>query len=142
MLVFYIEHQHLQVRVNAYTKLISKQQQINFFIMAEPTLQQVFGTGATQTATELIIAKSDLAALGLTASATNTAESLTVAVLLKAKEYLNDTNQATNGDIQITIEQSAFPQIVSRNSQNYRQITFNVDLQTIDTSFSIDPDNY
>ncbi len=108
--------------------------------MAEPTLQQVFGANATQTLNELVIAKSDLT--GLTASATNTAESLIVAILLKAKEYLNDTNQATNGDIQITVEQSAFPQIISRNSQNYRQITFNVDLQTIDTSFNIDPDNY
>lgn len=110
--------------------------------MAEPTLQEVFGANASQTTTTLTIAKADLVSVGLTASATNTAESLVVAILLKAKEYLNDTNQATNSDIQITVEQSAFPQIISRNSQNYRQITFNVDLQTVDNSFSIDPDNY
>ncbi len=110
--------------------------------MAEPTLQEVFGTNASQTATTLTITKADLTSVGLTASANNTAESLIVAILLKAKEYLSDTNQATNNDIQVTVEQSAFPQIISRNSQNYRQITFNVDLQTVDTSFNIDPDNY
>lgn len=110
--------------------------------MAEPTLQEVFGANASQNLTTLTITKADLASVGLTASATNTAESLIVAILLKAKVELNDTKQATNSDIQITVEQSAFPQIISRNSQNYRQITFNVDLQTIDNSFSIDPDNY
>ena len=53
--------------------------------MPEPTLTQIFGAGAAQTATVLTIAKADLAAVGLTASSTNTAESLFVALLLQAK---------------------------------------------------------
>ncbi|MBC1238712.1 hypothetical protein [Nostoc sp. 2RC] len=50
------------------------------------TLQQLFGVNATQTATELIIKKNDLAAVGLTPHTNNRAEQLVVAVLLKALE--------------------------------------------------------
>ena len=42
--------------------------------MPEPTLTQVFGANATQSAANITIAKSDLATVGLTASANNTAE--------------------------------------------------------------------
>lgn len=111
--------------------------------MSEPTLTQVFGANAVQDANTLTISKADLASVGLTANATNTAESLIVALLLKASSYLNETNQSnTNTDIQVTIANSGFPQIVVRNNANYRQITYNVNLQTIDNGFVIDPDNY
>jgi hypothetical protein len=110
--------------------------------MSEPTLQQVFGANVSQTATQLVITKADLAAVGLTPSATNTAESLVVALLLLAGSYLNDTNQDTNPDIQVTINQGTTPSIISRNNAIYRQISFDVQLQTIDTTTTIDPDNY
>lgn len=110
--------------------------------MAEPTLQEVFGANATQTSTELIISKTDLAAMGLTASSSNTAESLIVAIILQASSYLNDTSQDTNSDIQVTLNQGTTPSIISRNSLNYRQVTFDVNLQTPDLSTTIDPDNY
>jgi hypothetical protein len=110
--------------------------------MAEPSLTQVFGAGATQDSTTLTIQKSALTAVGLTASANNTAESLMVAITLLAASYLNETNQTNDPDIQVTIADSGFPQIVSRNSNQYRQITYNVNLQTVDTGFTIDPDNY
>ncbi|MFN6484627.1 MULTISPECIES: hypothetical protein [unclassified Nostoc] len=109
----------------------------------EPTLTQVFGANASQTSTDLVIKKSDLATVGLTASANNTAESMMVALLLLAALYLNTSNQdSTNTDIQLTIVDSDFPQIVTRNSTKYRQITYNVNLQTVDTGFTVDPDNY
>lgn len=111
--------------------------------MAEPTLQQVFGANAVQDATTLTISKADLAARGLTASTNNTAESLTVAILLQAGAYLTTANQdSVNTDIQVTIADSGFPQLVSRNSLQWRQITYNVNLQTPDSGFTIDPDNY
>ncbi len=110
--------------------------------MAEPTLVQVFGSGATQDASTLTIQKSALATVGLTASGTNTAESLLVAILLLAATYQNEANQTSNPDIQVTIADSGFPQIINRNSAQYRQITYNCNLQTPDTGFSIDPDNY
>lgn len=111
--------------------------------MPEPSLAQVFGANASQTATELIISKSDLASIGLTPSANNTAESLLVALMLLAAGYLSTTNQdSINPDIQVTIADSDFPQIVNRNSAKYRQITYNLNLQTIDSGFSVDPDSY
>lgn len=111
--------------------------------MPEPTLTQVFGTNATQTSTTLTISKTDLASTGLTASANNTAESLVVAILLQASNYLNSTNQtSTNTDIQVTIEDSGYPSITTRNNANYRQITYNVNLQKPDTGSTIDPDDY
>jgi hypothetical protein len=110
--------------------------------MAEPTLVQVFGTNASQTATELIISKTDLAAVGLTASSTNNPESLIVAILLQAKAYLNETSQETNPDIQVTIAENNFQTLVSRNNANYREATFAISLQTVDPTFTIDPDNY
>lgn len=108
--------------------------------MAEPTLQEIFGVNASQTATQLIISKADLAATGLTASANNTAESLAVAIMLLAATYLNPTNQeTTNTDIQVTIADLGFPSIVFRNNANYRQISYNVNMQTPDAAFGIDP---
>nr|WP_322709897.1 hypothetical protein [Nostoc sp. ChiSLP03a]MDZ8211042.1 hypothetical protein [Nostoc sp. ChiSLP03a] len=60
------------------------------------TLQQLFGVNAVQTTDELIIKKSDLSAVGLTATANNRAEQLLVAILLQAlsnfQGYLIDEN--------------------------------------------------
>ncbi|ARV63368.1 hypothetical protein BZZ01_32740 (plasmid) [Nostocales cyanobacterium HT-58-2] len=109
--------------------------------MAEPTLQQIFGEHATQTATTLTIAKSDLAITGLTASATNTAESLMSAIILLASKYLNEENQQTNADIQITIA-PGFDTLVNRNNQTYRQRSYTVEFQKVDTTSTIDPNDY
>lgn len=109
--------------------------------MAEPTIQQVFGAGATQNATTLTIAKADLAAVGLTASATNTAESLFVGLLLLARNTLTATNLDTNPDQSISIEDS-FDSLVTRNNQTFRQKTYSVNLQKLDTGATIDPDDY
>lgn len=111
--------------------------------MAEPTLQQVFGAGASQTATQLIISKADLTAVGLTASANNSPESMYVAILLLAKSALTETNQQTNPEQSVTITDSfGADTIVARNNQNFRQRTYNVNLQKLDTGFTIDPDDY
>lgn len=64
--------------------------------MAEPTLVDVFGANATQNATDLVIKKADLAALGLTASAANTAESLLISIILKAAAVLTEVNRLTD----------------------------------------------
>lgn len=112
--------------------------------MAEPTLVSIFGAGASQTSTVLTIAKADLSAVGLTASATNTAESLFVALLLLAKNSLTPTAQETNPDQSITVAQADFnfQTLVERNNQTYRQSTYSVNLQKLDTGNNIDPDDY
>lgn len=107
--------------------------------MAEPTLQQIFGAGATQTAGTLTIQKSDLA--GLTAAADNRGEQLLVAVILQAKSFLTATNQETNSEQSVTIEDS-FESLTPRNNQQYRQKTLALNLQKLDTSPGVDPDDY
>lgn len=109
--------------------------------MAEPTLTEIFGAGATQTATQLTVNKADLP--GLTASATNTAESLLVGILLKAKEKLTTVSQDANIEQNLTVEESSFSEtLIQRNNQTYRQKTLSVNLQKLDTSAGIDPDDY
>lgn len=110
--------------------------------MSELTLQQVFGAGASQTATGLTISKTDLVSMGLTASADNKAESLLVAILLLAKQQLTNDNLQVNADQSISIEESQFPALTIRNNQTYRQTTLSVNLQKLDISNVINPDDY
>lgn len=109
--------------------------------MAEPTLQQVFGANATQTATTLTITKADLSAVGLTQNANNTAESLFVGLLLLAKSYLTDASLNSNPDQSISIVDS-FDSLVTRGTNQYRQKTYSVNLQKLDAASGIDPDDY
>lgn len=113
--------------------------------MAEPTITQVFGAGAAQTATSITIQKADLASTGLTASGTNTAESLLTAIVLKAREHLTPTNFESNTDQSITIE-PGFNSIIQRvNSSGglteYRQFQYQFNAHTLDNSV-IDPDDF
>lgn len=107
--------------------------------MVELTLQDVFRAGATQTGTTLTIAKVDFPTL--TAAADNRAEQLFVALLLKAEAALTTTRQDTNPEQSITIEDS-FQTLITRNSQQYRQVTKSVNLQKLDVTAGIDPDDY
>lgn len=108
--------------------------------MAEPTLTEVFGASATQTATTLTITKADLT--GLTASATNTAESLLAAIIFKAQTVLTEANRATDfPNRNITIVNST-PQIVIQGSQNYRRDNLAISLYRLDAAGALDPDNY
>lgn len=110
--------------------------------MAEPTLTQVFGAGAVQDATTFTITKADLT--GLTASANNSAESLFVAILLKAKSYLTTVNYEANIDQSVVIETPGFnaQSLVTRNNAQYRQYSETVNLYKVDSSSAIDPDDF
>ena len=106
----------------------------------EPNITFVFGTNATQTATTLTITKADLP--GLTPSSTNTAESLLVGILLRAKTQLTPANQETNSEQSITIADGYTPSYAIRNSIQYRQDDITVSLQKPAGSLAIDPDDY
>lgn len=112
--------------------------------MAKPTLIQVFGAGATQSATTLTISKADLAATGLTASAINTPESLLIAILLLSKSQLTAANQDLNPEQSTIIAEQDFnfQELVPRNNVVYRQSTYTARFQAIDTNTTTDPDNY
>lgn len=109
--------------------------------MAEPTLIQVFGNGATQDANTLTISKADLVTVGLTVSANNTAESLVVALIKLWQLQLTATNQENNPEQGLTIE-TGFPTYVSRNDQQYRQDSKTINIQKLDTTTDVDPDDY
>lgn len=109
--------------------------------MAEPTLPSVFGLSATQSSTLLTLVKADFSTL--TASATNTAEALLVALILQWKSTLTPAAQATNADQSIRIEQGAESIVTDFNtSTKYIEIPFTLTLRKPYTSIAIDPDDY
>jgi hypothetical protein len=92
--------------------------------MAEPTLQDIFGAGATQTATTITISKSDLP---MTALAVNTGERVFAAMVKKAAGTLTTTNFGTNPDQSINIA-AGFDSIVFRSVNNVQTQNLNTQL--------------
>lgn len=109
--------------------------------MAEPTLQDIFGINATQNETTITLNKADLT--GLTPSATNTAESLYIAISLTAKNYLSEANFENNLDQSIYIEEG-LPSFLNRgdDSDRYRTDQLTINLAKIDNDSGINPDDY
>jgi hypothetical protein len=106
--------------------------------MSEPSITDIFGSGASQSGTSITISKADLAAVSLTASASNTAESLLAAILLLAKVNLTQANFDANIDQSITIL-PGFNSIIQRpnpsgSSTEYRQFQYNVNFHKLDNS--------
>lgn len=71
--------------------------------MAQPTLEQIFGTGAIQDADSVTIDKAALATVGLTANANNAAEALLNAIFRVAAKHLTAANLDLNPDQSIVI---------------------------------------
>lgn len=111
--------------------------------MAEPTLAAVFGANATQTSTDLVIKKSDLTGVGLTPSANNTAESLLLALNLKAQEALTEAARETNIDQSVALTDGFSPSITTRNNAVYLRNTISIEVDKELTGADvIDPDDY
>lgn len=114
--------------------------------MAEITLTQVFGAGAIQDATTLTILKSDLVAVGLTASANNNGESLLTAILKLASTNLTTENRDNNIDQSIVVDTDNTPVFTTRTSgtttNTYIRDTITVELDKLYGSTGIDPDDY
>lgn len=62
--------------------------------MPEPTIEEVFGSGATQSATSFTVQKAPLAEFGLSAGATNRAEGLFFGQVAVAAKNLTEANRA------------------------------------------------
>ncbi len=114
--------------------------------MAEPTLIQVFGTNATQTATTLTISKNDLVATGLTLADDIPAEKLLAAILKQAATTLSEENRDTNIDQSVAVSQSSIPSFTTRVNgtvtATYIRDSFTVELDKAYSSTGIDPDDY
>ncbi|MFM6726857.1 MAG: hypothetical protein ACKPJF_20875 [Dolichospermum sp.] len=111
--------------------------------MSEPTLTEVFGTGATQTTTTITISKSALATVGLTASSDNSAEAILAAILLIAKINLTETKFESNIDQSIVID-NGFKSTTIRGTNNVQYITdqLTVTLAKVDPLSPLDPNDY
>ncbi|MDZ8108983.1 MAG: hypothetical protein RM338_25625 [Nostoc sp. DedQUE12a] len=111
--------------------------------MAEPSLTAVFGANATQTSTDLVIKKSDLSGVGLTADANNSAESLLIAINLKAQEALTEDARDTNIDQSIALTDGFSPSITTRNNAIYLRNTISIEVdKLLEGADVIDPDDY
>ncbi len=118
--------------------------------MPEPTIPQIFGTGATRLASGastpsagLFIPDSALQGAGLATPNTASAEGHFAAVTLNAKTYLSQTNFDANTDQNIYLA-SGFSSFTTRgtNNDSYRVDQITTNLAKIDNSATIDPDNY
>ena len=107
--------------------------------MAEATLIEIFGAGATQTATSITILKASLPTL--TPIATNTAESLLAGILLQAKTTLTTTRRDSDTSQGIAIE-SGYDSLAYRGATAYYQAALSITLQKINSSTVIDADDY
>lgn len=111
--------------------------------MPKPSLAEVFGAGASQSAATITIAKADLMSIGLTASETNSAEALLAAILLKAKSYLTEAAFEANIDQSLYIS-TGFKSTTVRGTNNTQYVTdqLSVTLAKIDPQTPLDPDDY
>ena len=77
-----------------------------------PTISQVFGPGATQTATTVVIDKSWMTQYGLVPSADDTPEALLSAIVQKAAESLSEARRANNRNEQfVTVTYGGYDEI-------------------------------
>lgn len=110
--------------------------------MTTPSLSDVFGAGASQDAATLTIVKADLASVGLTASAGNTAQALFTALVLKAFAVLTEANRATDfANRKVTLLYGG-QDLVSQSDVNYRRDVYQVNLYKVTPLETVDPDDY
>lgn len=108
--------------------------------MAEPTLTEVFGAGATQSATTITILKADLQSTGLTPSASNKAEALFNAIVRRAASYLTPENLDLNPDQNVVI---SLPTVAvdNRFNNDYTVQNFTLGFQKLIADSTVSPDD-
>jgi hypothetical protein len=110
--------------------------------MAEPLFTDIFGAGATQTATTITILKADL---NMTATATNRGEQCFAAIIKKAATKLTAANFGTNGDQSISIA-PGFDSLTYRTigtvQETLLQTQLNINFAKVQASSGVTPDDY
>lgn len=111
--------------------------------MAEPTLAEVFGQFSGQNVGGWSLSKGDFALQGLTALEANRAESLLVAIILKAATSLTEEIRLTDlANRNVTITYSGQDLINQGGGNVFLRDTFQISLYRATTVQSVDPDNY
>lgn len=108
--------------------------------MAVPTLADVFGPAATQTATTITISKADLPTL--TATATNSAQQLLAGILLKAGQYLTPEKHDADPDAKIEIAYTGQSVVPGTGGTNSRQDTYSLVFYKSVPAEQVDADDY
>lgn len=110
--------------------------------MAEPTLQDIFGVGATQDATTIMIAKADLP---MTAKTVNDGEQVLAAIAKKASTVLTSANFSANTSQSVVIN-PGFDQLIYRTvggvQQSFLQSNLSFGFAKVQASAGITPDDY
>lgn len=110
--------------------------------MAEPTLPEVFGANATQTATTITIDKANLGIVGFNPAASNSAESIFVALVLMAQRVLTEENRAGDAiNRGVTVFYSG-QDLINQGSQNYRRDAYSVLLYKQQSLSPVVPGDY
>lgn len=119
-------------------------------VMAEKTISQIFGSGATRLANGattssagLFIPDSVLIAAGLATPPTATAEGHLAAIILQAKTALPQSEFEQDLDTSIYVT-NGFSSFTARgtNNDSYRIDQIIINLAKIDTGATLDPDSY
>ena len=111
--------------------------------MPEPLLTEVFGAGASQTASQLVLLKADMVSRGLTAAAVNTSESMLVYLVLQSANVLTEANRLTDlANRNISVSYSGQDLIDQGGANIYLRDTYQISLYKLTTIQPIDPDNY
>ena len=108
--------------------------------MAILSINDVFGAGASQTASAFTISKADLPTL--TPKADNNGEQLLVAVILSAAAKLTDVNRTTNDDQRVTISYGGQTVYPGTGGKNESQHSFTITLHKPVPAESVDADDY
>lgn len=109
--------------------------------MTKPTIYEVFGTNVTEDENYLHLSKADMTGVGLEPAASNSAQALLAAIGLMASFYLTEENQIVNPDIQITFKRGE-ENLITRNDQIYRRHILQIQLDTPDQNYPINPKDF
>lgn len=110
--------------------------------MAEPTLTEIFGAGATQTATSITILKADLP---MTAAAVNKAEQIFAAIIKRNTTIMTQTVFDADPTRSISLVQG-FDSLVYRTNgttqETLLQVPITINFAQTQAAGNINPDNY
>lgn len=112
--------------------------------MAEPTVQQVFGSNALSDTTALTVSKTDMASVGFTnAGSADRAEAQLVAILLLASQNLTENNRLTDlVNRNVTISYSGQDLIDQGGGNVFLRDTYQISLYKAQAIATVLPDNY
>ncbi|HEY9608944.1 hypothetical protein [Allocoleopsis sp.] len=104
------------------------------------SITDIFGPGASQTAANFTIAKSDLPTL--TAKPDNNGEQLLVAIILAAANKLTDANRTNNDDQRVTLAYGGQTVYPGSGGKNESQHSFTITLHKPVPAEVVDADDY